>query len=146
MIYFVSQSLALFIHSLYSFCIFNTFPPFSHIPFPFLSSSFIFPILPLINPFHTFISFPSFSRISFQSLLQLSKYLDMIQTHVINNTKNVYSLEYNDIPKVFFTSHHVGYCCTVIPGDWCTTIGTLWSHCCTTVGSNNGNPWNPQKK
>jgi hypothetical protein len=27
-------------------------------------------------------------------------------------TGKVYSLEYADIPKVFFTSHHVGHCCT----------------------------------
>jgi hypothetical protein len=38
----------------------------------------------------------------------------------------VRSLEYTDIPKVFFTPHHVGCCCTnVIPGQLC----------------NNENPW-----
>jgi hypothetical protein len=39
-------------------------------------------------------------------------------------------LEYADIPKVFFTPHHVGHCCTnVVPG-----------HCCTTMSFNNDLP------
>jgi hypothetical protein len=67
----------------------------------------------------------------------------------------VYSLEYNDIPKVFFTPNHVVHCCTnVIQGhgcasgnsctnvirDHCCTITCLNNalyHCCATVSSNN---------
>jgi hypothetical protein len=42
---------------------------------------------------------------------------------VNNKIGKVYSLEYTDIPKVFFTPHHVGPCCTnVIRGHCCVQI------------------------
>jgi hypothetical protein len=40
----------------------------------------------------------------------------------------MYSLEYTDISKVFFTVHHVGRCCTVIRGRCCTEMPS--GHCC----------------
>jgi hypothetical protein len=34
-----------------------------------------------------------------------------------NKIEKMYSLEYNDIPKVFLTPHHVGNCCTNVIQD-----------------------------
>jgi hypothetical protein len=53
-----------------------------------------------------------------------------------NKIGKVYSLEYTNIPKVFFTPHHVGRCCNnAIRGHCCSTMrynNELGSHCCTT--------------
>jgi hypothetical protein len=54
-----------------------------------------------------------------------------------NNTGKVYSSEYTEIPKVFFTPHHAGHCCTnVIPGHCFASMhfnNEVGSHCCATV-------------
>jgi hypothetical protein len=73
----------------------------------------------------------------------------------LNTIGKVYSLEYTDIQNVFFTPHHVGCCTILIRGQCCflgssftnairghcsakcvPTMGTLGSHCCTTINSN----------
>jgi hypothetical protein len=47
----------------------------------------------------------------------------------MNKIEKVYALEYADIPKVFFTPHHTGNCCTnVIRGNCCVS-----GHSCTNV-------------
>jgi hypothetical protein len=55
--------------------------------------------------------------------------------------RKVYSLENTNIPKVFFTPHYVGHCCTVIRGHYCTlshSCSVVLGHCCATMCSNNG--------
>jgi hypothetical protein len=40
-----------------------------------------------------------------------------------NKIENVYCMKYTDIPKVFFTSHHVGHCyVNLIRGHFCATM------------------------
>jgi hypothetical protein len=59
----------------------------------------------------------------------------------------VYCLEYTDIPKVLFSPHHVGHCCTVVWGRWwarCVPTMSLglcytnlvWCHCATMCSIN----------
>jgi hypothetical protein len=48
-------------------------------------------------------------------------------TQWFNKIGNVYSLEYTDIQKVFFTPHHVGRCCTNLIRGHCCILG----HSCT---------------
>jgi hypothetical protein len=45
-----------------------------------------------------------------------------------SETKNgkLYSVESNDISKVFFTSHHVGRCCTDVIRRHCCSLGHSW--------------------
>jgi hypothetical protein len=53
----------------------------------------------------------------------------------------VYSLECFDIPKLFFTLHHVGHCCTNVARGYCCAeshsytneIRDLVQHCVPTV-------------
>jgi hypothetical protein len=35
------------------------------------------------------------------------------------------SLEYTDIPKVFFTPHNVGHCCTNVIRGYCRILPTI---------------------
>jgi hypothetical protein len=56
---------------------------------------------------------------------------------------NVYSLEHTDIPKVSFTTHHVGHCCPYAIRWHCCALGhsctnAIRGHCCTTMCSNHG--------
>lgn len=47
---------------------------------------------------------------------------------------NVYCLEFTDIPEVFFTPPHIGYCCTaVIQGHCCTLCSNSLCFYCATV-------------
>jgi hypothetical protein len=52
-----------------------------------------------------------------------------------NKIGKVYSLEYTDIPKVFFMPHRVGHCCTDMIWLQCCTLGQ-----CATMCYNNY-PW-----
>jgi hypothetical protein len=76
----------------------------------------------------------------------------------MNKIKKVYSLEYTNIPKAFFTPRHLGRCCTsVIPTHYCVLSHSYAyfiqarccvsyhsctnvnpKYCCTTMGFNNG--------
>jgi hypothetical protein len=58
----------------------------------------------------------------------------------------IYSFEYTDIPKVFFTSYNLCRCCTNVTRRHCCVLGHSYTnvipgHCCTTLCSNNGKPW-----
>jgi hypothetical protein len=55
---------------------------------------------------------------------------------LLNKIGKVYSLEYTDIPKVFFTPHHVGHCSTKTIRCNCCTLGysctyVIRSQCCS---------------
>jgi hypothetical protein len=52
-----------------------------------------------------------------------------------NKIGDVYSVEHTDIPKVFFSPHHEGHCCTNAIRDHCCTV--IWVYCCPAVCSNN---------
>jgi hypothetical protein len=60
-----------------------------------------------------------------------------LQLTVVTNYKigKVYSLEYTDIPKLFFMSLHVGHCCTSVIQCYCYSLShsctsVVWGHCC----------------
>jgi hypothetical protein len=94
----------------------------------------------LCEGFYYIVVVPS-QNIVFYSLYasgsQTVSFTESIGTPNHNQVWKLYSLEYTDIPKVFFTPHHVGYCGNnVIPGHRCTCVPTVTlGHCCATMCS-----------
>lgn len=46
----------------------------------------------------------------------------LVSRDIFNNTENVCSVKPTDIPKVVFTPHHVGQCCTKVIQGYCCAI------------------------
>jgi hypothetical protein len=65
--------------------------------------------------------------------------LTLAEVQEINKIGKTYSLEYNDIPKMFFTPHHAGLVALmsseVILSN--SVPAMPFSHCCVPVCSNN---------
>jgi hypothetical protein len=60
---------------------------------------------------------------------------------LLNKIEKAYSLEHTDIPKAFFTPHHLGHCLTNAIRGHCCVLGhsctVIPGHCCATVFFNN---------
>jgi hypothetical protein len=63
-----------------------------------------------------------------------------------NKTGNVYSLEYTDKPKVFFTLQHVGHCCTDVLQVYCCVPTMALGHCCATFATRGVLTWWPRQR